>query len=283
MTRGILSADLLTTSSPSFAREALTHEGGEGLDSLLRERKDRLSGILSGIDTDMFDPSRDAYIAATYDADCLDGKAICKACLQREFCLKLGADIPLIALITPLVDQKGLDLVAAIMPDLLNTDAQLIVLGTGEARYERLFADLHLAHSDRIAIRLVYDTAQAHRAFAGCDMLMMPSRTEPGGTGQLVALRYGTIPIVRATGALNDTVREGTNGNGFRFHHYNASPLFEAVGRALKAFRDQHSWASLQERGMCEDHSWDNSAQLYAELYERGVQLHGALSPTWSM
>ncbi len=273
MARGIASADIITTVSPTYAREILTPEYGEGLQDLLAQRRDRLVGVINGLDTTFFDPAHDPAIPAHFSADDPSGKAACKTALQQELGLDVSSTRPLLGMVTRLADQKGLDLVSSVIPWLLQTDAQLVVLGTGDARYEQLFADLQRQLGDRIVAALKFDAALAQRIYAGCDMFLMPSRYEPGGLGQLIALRYGTVPLVRATGGLNDTVREGLTGNGFRFHPYTAAALEDTLQRAFTAFRDPRSWAILRERGMREDHSWAPSAAAYAELYARAQQL----------
>ncbi|MBA3945897.1 MAG: glycogen synthase [Herpetosiphonaceae bacterium] len=275
MARAIRTADVITTVSPTYAREVLTPEYGAGLDGVLRERRDRLFGVLNGIDTEIFDPSHDPQIAAPYSLKDMAGKAACKQALQAELGLSDDPTLPLIGMVSRLTDQKGLDLVTDVMPDLLAAGAQFIVLGSGDPQYEQTFADLHRHHGNQIASVLKFDAALAQRIYAGCDMFLMPSQYEPGGLGPLIALRYGTVPIVRATGGLNDTVREGSNGNGFRFQPYAVAMLQATLNRALMAFKDQDSWAALRERGMREDFSWNTSAAIYSELYERARQLHG--------
>lgn len=269
MARGILHSDVVTTVSPTYAREILTPEYGAGLHDLLRERRDRLFGILNGIDTTIFDPATDGEIAANFCADDVGGKAACKADLQQEMKLAVDPERPVIGMVTRLVDQKGLDLIAAIMSWLVSTNAQLVVLGTGDPQYERLFADMQAAHPDSIAARLAFDAVLARRIYAGSDIFLMPSRYEPGGLAPLIAMRYGSVPIVRATGGLNDMVREGWTGNGYRFHPYTATMLEDAIRRALTGFQDREGWTLLRERGMREDHSWAASARIYADLYTR--------------
>ncbi len=275
MARAIRTADLITTISPTYAREILTPEYGAGLDGTLRERRERLFGVLNGIDTDVFDPSQDPQIAAQYSVNDMAGKAACKHALQAELGLSDDPALPLLGMVSRLTDQKGLDLVMDVMPDLLAAGAQFVVLGTGDPQYEQTFADLHRHHENQIASVLKFDAALAQRIYAGCDMFLMPSRYESGGLGPLIALRYGTVPIVRATGGLNDTVREGSNGNGFRFQPYAAAMLQATIHRALTAFKDQGNWAALRERGMREDFSWKTPAAIYSELYERARQMHG--------
>ncbi|MBC8076932.1 MAG: glycogen synthase [Chloroflexales bacterium] len=268
MARGIIYADAVSTVSPTYAREILGEEYGEGLHWLLRSRADRLFGILNGIDTAIFNPATDRYLPAHYNADDLSGKAICKVALQRECGLEEAAGRPLLGLVSRLVDQKGLDILAPVLwPLLANTDAQLVVLGTGELRYHDAFANVARAFPGRFSLNLKFDAGLAQRIYAGCDMFLMPSRFEPGGLGQIIALRYGTVPIVRDTGGLADTVREGYDGNGFLFLRYDTDDLLFALSRALTAYRDRSGWPQIQRRGMREDHDWRHSAAQYVEMY----------------
>jgi starch synthase len=269
MARGIRYADIISTVSPTYAQEILTPDYGERLDELLRTRQDHLAGIINGIDYSIFDPATDPHIAANYSADDIAGKAACKAALQRECGFAADPGRPLLGMVTRLVEQKGLDLLDTVIPWLVaQTDAQLVLLGSGEPAMERAFAEHMRRYPTRFRVHLRFDAALAQRIYAGSDAFLMPSRYEPCGLGQLIALRYGAIPIVRATGGLNDTVREGYDGNGFRFHPYTPQYLADAIARCLICFRDTSGWPILRERGMREDHSWAASAQEYAALYE---------------
>lgn len=269
MARGIIYADVVSTVSPTYAQEILSPEYGERLDGLLRTRQDHLVGILNGVDYDFFNPQIDPYIAANYSVDDIGGKATCKAALQRECGFAADPERPLLGMVTRLAEQKGLDLLDQTMSWLLGqTDAQLVLLGSGQPYLEQAFATYARARPDRVNVQLRFDAALAQRIYAGCDAFLMPSRYEPGGLGQLIALRYGTIPIVRATGGLNDTVREGWDGNGFRFHPYEAKELIDAIARCLTSFRDRNGWSILRARGMREDHSWDSSAREYVAMYD---------------
>jgi starch synthase len=275
MARGIMFADIVSTVSPTYAEEILTPEYGMGLDGALRARQDHLAGILNGIDYEFFNPTTDPHIAANYSADDIGGKAICKAALQRECGFAVEAGRPLLGMVTRLVEQKGLDLLDAAMGWLVGqTDAQLVLLGSGQPELEQAVAQHMRQHPDRVHIQLGFDIALAQRIYAGSDAFLMPSRYEPGGLGQLIALRYGTVPIVRATGGLNDTVREGYDGNGFRFHPYEAGYLIDAIARCLTTFRDTIGWPILRARGMREDHSWEASAREYVGLYEWARRVH---------
>jgi starch synthase len=276
MARGIAYSDLVTTVSPTYADEIMTGEYGERLDGLLRARRDRVTGILNGIDTTAFDPATDPHLSALYDAEHPIGKARCKAALQRGLGLPQAPRRPLLGIVSRLVEQKGLDLLDQVVPWLINqTDAQLVVLGSGHPWLQDTFRRHASTHPDRVAVRIGFDAALAQRVYAGSDCFLMPSRFEPCGLGQMIALRYGSVPIVRATGGLSDTVHEGWEGNGFRFHPYEARHFSEAISRALSAYRDETSWNILRARGMAEDNSWPHAAGQYAALYERALRLIG--------
>jgi len=269
MARGIRYSDIVSTVSPTYAQEILTPEYGEQLDGLLRTRQDLVAGIINGIDYDRFDPALDPQIAANYSATDSAGKAICKAALQRECGFAIDPARPLLGMVTRLVEQKGIDLLDRVIAWLIaQTDADLVLLGTGEPAMERAFAAHMRRNPTRINVQLRFDAALAQRIYAGSDAFVMPSRYEPCGLSQQIALRYGAVPIVRATGGLNDTVREGYEGNGFLFHPYTPQHLADAITRCLRCFRDTNGWPLLRERGMREDHSWATSAQEYAALYE---------------
>ena len=276
MARGLAYSDIITTVSPTYAEEIMTGEFGEGLDGVLRARRDRVVGILNGIDTTLYDPATDKHIAEPYSADDLGGKAECKAALQRELALTEAPDTPLLGIVTRLVGQKGLDLLHAAMPWLLrSTDAQFVLLGSGEARWQDAFRGYADAHPDRLAARIGFDAALAQRIYAGSDAFLMPSRFEPCGLGQMIALRYGSVPIVRATGGLADTVSEGFEGNGFRFHPYETAHFTDAIGRALAAYRNPKGWGLLRARGMREDNSWDHAAARYGRVYTAARRIVG--------
>ncbi len=278
MARGILYSDIVSTVSPTYAREIMTGEYGERLDGLLRSRGDRVAGILNGIDADSYDPATDTNIAVGFDADNIDGKARCKAALQAELGLRIAPDVPLLGIVSRLAEQKGLDMVSAIVPWLMaRTDAQLVVLGSGSAALQDAFRGHAAAHPQRVSARIGFDVALAQRIYAGSDAFLMPSRFEPCGLGQMIALRYGSVPIVRATGGLNDTVQEGYEGNGFRFHPFEASHFTDAISRALTAYRAPASWAVLRERGMREDNSWAHAASQYVGLYQWALRTIGRL------
>lgn len=272
---GLLFSDVLTTVSRRYAEEILQPELGFGFDGILRSRADDLVGILNGIDVDVWNPATDPYLPARYSASQLDGKLTCKRALLRTFGVSEDVERPLIGLISRLVDQKGFDILAEVADELASLPCAIVLLGSGEARYEALWQRLAARHPDRIGVRIGFDEALAHLIEAGSDMFLMPSRFEPCGLNQMYSLRYGTVPIVRATGGLDDTVRDydertGT-GNGFKFAGTEGRDLLDAVGRALALFEQKDVWQALQLSGMQEDHSWDASAAEYVKVYRRVV------------
>jgi starch synthase len=269
MKGAIVYADKVNTVSENYAAEIQTPEYGEGLDGLLRSKSYKLSGILNGLDYSVWNPETNANIVANYSFKKLSGKKECKKALQKEYGLKTSKDIPLIGLVSRLVDQKGLDLLAEISGELTKMDLQFIVLGTGDWYYENLFKEL-TAKSNNIRATIGFDSKLAERIYSGCDMFLMPSRFEPCGLGQLISLRYGTIPIVRKTGGLADTVFEYTqdSGNGFVFEQYSSSELLNAMKRALDAYKNKKEWTKLVKRAMKMDFSSQNSANKYISFYK---------------
>ena len=274
MGRGIYYADILNTVSETYANEILTPEFGEGLDPLLRDRRDRLYGVLNGIDTEINNPSTDTYIAAHYDAGDLTGKAECKLDLQREANLPQSRTTPIIGAISRLADQKGFDLIDSIIEPLLrHNDVQIVILGTGEQRYHDRLNEMRARFPQQVAALLTFNAPLAQKIYAGSDMFLMPSRFEPCGLGQMIALRYGSIPIVRETGGLADTVRNFDpttgEGNGFAFQAYDSMALYAAIIRAIENYRYRPTWQQLMLRAMSADHSWAASARKYVDLYHR--------------
>jgi starch synthase len=268
MARGLMFADVITTVSPTYAQEILTPEYGERLDGLLRRRRDRVAGILNGIDTTRYDPATDPHLPAPFSEADLSGKAVCKAALQEETGLTVDASRPVLGVVSRLVEQKGIDLLHAVLPWVMReSDAQVVVLGTGQAYLQEALLRHAASYPGRVSVRIGFDAPLAQRIYGGSDAFLMPSRFEPCGLGQLIALRYGTVPIVRATGGLADTVREGFDGNGFVFHPFEARHFADAVVRALTCYADTSGWAAVRARGMAEDHSWDAAARQYAGVY----------------
>lgn len=269
---GIAFADAITTVSPTYAREIQTTELGHGLDGALRFRAADLNGILNGADYDEWDPRRDEGIAAPFSAEDLGGKGVCKAALQREVGLPVDPAVTVCGVVSRLADQKGIDLLAAIVPQLLQRDVQLVILGRGDAFYENLLRDLGRRHSERMAVLVDFDNGMAHRIEAGSDLFLMPSRYEPCGLNQMYSMRYGTIPVVRATGGLEDSVVDADaaeDGTGFKFVPYSAAALLTCIDRAIAWRADPRRWSALVKRAMQADFSWDRAAGQYVDLYER--------------
>ena len=272
MAQGIMHADRINTVSTTYAKEILTPEYGAGLDPLLRARAHVVSGIVNGIDYDEFNPATDPFIEQHYDADTLDRRAANRSALQRDAGLP-GDDLPIFATVTRLFPQKGMDLVASAFEELLaRHSVQLIILGTGdESVHERLLA-LQSRYPANVKIWLDFNPPIGQKIYAGCDVFLMPSRYEPCGLGQLIALRYGAVPLVRRTGGLNDTVQDVdgalTAGTGFVFENATDEDLRHACERAVAAFAQRDAWRGIQRRGMSQDWSWGRAAHAYASLYD---------------
>jgi len=266
-------ADLITTVSPSYAEEIQTAYYGERLDGLLRARHEDLHGVLNGIDMEEYNPATDPKIKQNYSPEHLEGKAACKQALQEELGLEIRPDVPLIGMVGRLSNQKGLDLVDYVIADIMREDVQLVVLGMGEGRYFNLFSWAEGEYAGRVAARFTMDHQLAHRIYAGADLFLMPSQFEPCGLSQMIAMRYGTIPVVRETGGLRDTVLSynefSGEGNGFTFFNYNAHDMLHTIQRGTDYYKNQPEiWKKLQERGMTSDFSWKRSAKRYLALYE---------------
>lgn len=264
-------SDAVTTVSPSYAKEILDPWYSHALDPILRDRSWKLRGILNGIDVENYNPATDKDIFKNYDAENIRGKAINKQELQKLFGLPEKSGVPVMGMVTRLVGHKGLDLCKAIFDELLSTtDIQLIVLGSGEYQYEEFFRGLAERFPDKVGLCLGFVPDLARKIYAGCDMFLMPSKSEPCGLSQMVALRYGTIPIVRETGGLRDSVQDsGDNeGNGFVFSTYNAHDMLNAIRRAVTGYADEEGWAILTKRAMLSDNSWGKSANEYIRMYK---------------
>jgi starch synthase len=271
MKAGLVFADALTTVSPSYAKEILTPEQGNGLDAVLRLRRRDLHGILNGIDVVQWDPERDPHLPAHFGPGGLAGKAACKAALQRELGMPIRPEVPLVGMIGRMAEQKGIDLVAAALPEMLALDLQLAVLGSGARDFEQVFERAARGRPDRVAARIGFDEGLAHRIEAGADVFLMPSRYEPCGLNQMYSLRYGTAPVVRAVGGLEDTVEDYDGfrrGTGFKFREYLPQAMLTALRRALDVYRDARAWRGMVERGMGMDFSWDASAARYEQLFQ---------------
>ena len=274
---GVVHATVLNTVSKRYAREVQTAEYGCGLEGVLRARTADLHGILNGIDYGVWDPATDELIAAHYSPADLSGKAACKRALQEQ-CGLPARDVPLLGLISRLADQKGLDLIAAVMDDLMALDVQFVLLGTGEQKYHDLLSALAEKHPDKFSANITFSNELAHRIEAACDLYLMPSRYEPSGLNQLYSLKYGAVPIVRKTGGLADTITNCTptsrgkgTANGFSFESYSPRALLAAIGRALKLYADRRAWRRLVLTAMRQDWSWAKSAREYLGLYRRAL------------
>jgi starch synthase len=276
---GIMFSRLITTVSPRYAAEILTPEYGSGFDGILRSRADRLIGILNGIDYDQWDPANDPHLPVPFHAGDLSGKRAAKRHALESFGIQpdeAAMGRPLVGLVSRLVDQKGFDLVAEASGRLVGLDATFVLLGTGDRRYEDGWRAMAAAHPGRVGAHIGFDERLAHVIEGGSDVFLMPSRFEPCGLNQMYSLRYGTVPVVRATGGLADTVRDvdgGGQGTGFCFDEYSSTAMLGALQRALDTYRHADVWRGVQLAGMREDHSWDASARKYVSVYERAQEL----------
>ena len=263
---GIAWSDAVSTVSKGYAREIQTPEYGFGLDGFLR-RHGPVTGILNGVDYNEWNPEHDSALARTYSASDLSGKRACKQALLAEYGLPQdNLDRPLIAIISRFAAQKGFDILADAASRLMQEDLNLVVLGSGDLPYESMFRALAQAYPHKVGLRVGYDTGLSHRIEAGADMFLMPSRYEPCGLNQIYSLKYGTVPVVRATGGLDDTIEDST---GFKFRDYSGDALLETVRLALRAYQDLNQWVQRMRRGMDKDFSWSASAGEYVELYRR--------------
>ena len=272
---GVVYADAVTTVSPTYAREIMTPEGGEGLDGLMRAREGSLYGILNGIDIREYDPQTDAYLANHYnETNHTEGKGLNKLKLQKLLGLPVDKDVFLLGMVSRMTDQKGFDLIAYVMDELMSTERlQLVVAGTGEARYEEMLRYFAEKYPQKIHVTIGYSEELAHRIYGSCDAFLMPSLFEPCGLSQLMSLRYGTVPIVRETGGLKDTVMPYNEyeqtGTGFSFANYNAHEMLGAIRYAEEIYYDRkRSWNKIAERAMKADFSWSHSAKEYENLYD---------------
>jgi starch synthase len=269
MKAGLVFADKLTTVSPTYAKEIVASpETGAGLEGLLRHRAQDLTGVMNGVDYERWSPETDPNLEQHYSAADLSGKSVDKAALQRELGLAVDPRAMLCAAIGRLVHQKGYDILAKALPEMLKRNVQVALLGTGDAALEAEFSQLAERYPGRFSVQLRFDDRLAHRIEAGADVFLMPSRFEPCGLNQLYSLRYGTLPLVHAVGGLNDSITEGTQGWGFRFDDETPEALLEALERALLLFQDEAAWQAAIHRAMARDHSWDRAAGQYETLYK---------------
>lgn len=268
---GLVFADRITTVSPKYAEEIQTPEFGHGLEGVLKERKKDLYGILNGVDYSIWNPANDRHISIPYSPEELVGKIICKQALIKKLGLHGSEDSPLLGMISRLVEQKGIDLLINIIPDLIESGCLLVILGSGDKPTEDKLLRLSHQYKKQLYVHIGFDDTLAHEIEAGADIFLMPSRYEPCGLNQLYSLKYGTIPVVRATGGLDDTIqnfnlREKT-GNGFKFTNFSSKAFLAKIKQALKCYAKKNQWNQLIKNAMSEDHSWNRSARLYKDLY----------------
>jgi starch synthase len=268
---GIALADVITTVSPRYAREILTEEYGCGLDGFLRKRQNRLAGILNGVDYEEWNPEKDSFLKAPYSAAKLAEKVINKHELQKELGLPV-TDAPLFGTITRLAEQKGVDIQLAALEEMLNAEMQFVLLGSGSPAYEHGYHELARRFPNKVAVRFGYSEGLSHRIEAGCDFYLMPSRYEPSGLNQMYSLRYGTVPVVRATGGLDDSVTDfaenKANANGIKFSEYSARALARAIRKALALYEQPELLRRCQKNAMKTDFSWERTIGEYLKVYE---------------
>ncbi len=280
MAQGIANADMVNAVSKRYAQEILTPEMGMGLAPLLKERKNRLSGVVNGIDYQQWNPATDPAIPHRFDLETLDQRIANKTALQQQARLPVRADVPLVGMVTRLDEVKGMDLMEPVLDWLLTQEqeTQFVLLGTGDPRYHELFERIQARYPNRMHAFLKFDPALARRIYAGADMFLMPSAVEPCGLGQMIAMHYGCVPVVRATGGLADTVADNSakrgRGTGFTFADYTPAACQEALSRALKVYAKKSAWRRMQQRGMAIDFSWSASADKYVKLYRRAIKVH---------
>ncbi len=271
LTKGaIVCCDKLTTVSPNYANEIQTEYFSSGLHHILRVNKDKITGIINGIDTDYYN-SNDPALAEKFDLESIEKKSANKLALQKQLKLPERADVPMIAMISRLASHKGFDLVRRVIDEILEDDVQFVLLGTGEAELESFFEELSYRHPEKCGITLAFDKLLAKRIYASADIFLMPSKSEPCGLAQMIASQYGTVPVVRETGGLKDTIApydaESGEGNGITFATYNAHDMMDAVRRAVKLYREPDEWKKLVANAMTVDFSWSASAKKYLEMY----------------
>ncbi len=269
---GIVYSDAITTVSESYADEMKHPYFGEYMDGIIRKHEHKLSGILNGIDYNEYNPGKDPHIAVNYDLRSVKRKKENKTALQEKFGLPVDKDKPMIAMVSRLVDMKGLDLVAHIFDELLSDDLQFVVLGTGDKKYEDMFRYFQDKYPDKVSARIYFNESEAHEIYASADMFLMPSKFEPCGISQMISLRYGTVPIVREVGGLKDTVinfdKATGEGNGFTFENYNAHDMLFKIREALETYQDNDVWREIIKNGMKSKNDWSESSKKYKSLYE---------------
>jgi starch synthase len=277
MKAGIVYADVINTVSRKYSEEVQTAEFGYGLDGVLGKRKEDLHGILNGVDYQDWDPSHDPYLVAPYDLNDLSGKKACKRDLLKEFGLPASLEkVPLLGMISRLADQKGFDLLAELLKELFALDIGFVLLGTGDQKYHDLFSQVARQYPQKAGIRITYDDRLAHKIEAGADLFLMPSKYEPCGLNQIYSLKYGTIPVVRATGGLDDTIVNYDpmtgEGNGVKFKRYDAKELLNGIKEAIRYYAQPKYWKQLLQNAMTADFSWQRSAEAYFQLYQKALE-----------
>ena len=274
MKAAIQCADKVTTVSPTYAKEILSPYYSHGLDNILKEFTYKTTGIVNGIDVEVYNPETDNLIYKNFSVEDVSAKAFNKSALQEELGLPKKADTPVIGMVTRLVKHKGIDLVKCVFEELLQKDIQFAILGSGEWEFETFFHEMSKKYPEKVGLKLGFNPQLAHRIYAGADIFLMPSQSEPCGLAQMVALRYCTIPIVRETGGLNDTIKDSHDGlgNGFTFKNYNAHDMQYTISRALNGYKDTDGWSILRERAMKCDNSWKTSANAYIGLYKELIE-----------
>ena len=263
--------DIVSTVSPTYAQEIKYAYFAHGLHEIINKNAKKLHGILNGIDIDYYNPETDKYLFANYNANDLSGKAVCKAELQKMLNLPVKADVPIVAVISRLVSHKGLDLLRCTIENLLTQDVQLVILGKGEIAYENFFTNIANNYKGKCVTIIAYNQDLSRKIYSGADIFLMPSKMEPCGLSQMIASRYGTVPVVRETGGLNDSIKAyvGDSGNGFTFHDYNAHDMLYTINKAIRTYKDKNAWKDVQAKAMTTDFSWKVQAGEYERLYDK--------------
>ena len=261
--------DIVSTVSPTYSEEIKDAYYAHGLETVMNRSAHKLSGILNGIDIDYYNPETDKYLFKNYSVSDVSGKAVCKEELQKMLNLPVRADVPIIAVISRLVAHKGLDLIRNSIESLLTQDVQIVILGKGENAYENFFLDVARAYNGKCVTIIAYNQDLSRKIYSGADIFLMPSKSEPCGLSQMIASRYGTVPIVRETGGLNDSIKAytGVKGNGFTFADYNAHDMLYVINEAIRTYKDEKAWKDVQYRAMTTDFSWKVQAGKYEEMY----------------
>ena len=264
-------ADMITTVSPTYAQEIKCAFFAHGLENIIVRNESKLCGILNGIDIDYYNPKTDKCLFSNYSIDDLSGKEVCKTELQKMLNLPERKDVPIIAIISRLVSHKGLDLVRHVLENLLTQDVQVVILGKGEIAYENYFTHIANTYSGKCVTIIAYNQDLSRKIYSGADIFLMPSKSEPCGLSQMIASRYGTVPVVRETGGLNDSIKayRGDSGNGFTFADYNAHDMLNVISQAVRTYKDKTAWSDVQRRAMTTDFSWKVQAGKYEELYNK--------------